>query len=153
MPGRQACRSSSGSPCGTGRAPGLPYSETIESGLYFRGATLAADKPKPILRAFRFPFVAYRKNSGLKVWGRTPAGNSAQVVIRYRANGGWSKIKTLRSAGNGVFSALIKTRKGKGDKGRLQAEVKGGSAKTLGQAKSLPFKLKPIKDYFQPPFG
>ena len=43
------------------RAPGLPYSETIESGLYFRGETLAADKPKPILRAFRFPFVAYRK--------------------------------------------------------------------------------------------
>ena len=135
------------------RTPGLPYSQTVESGLYFRGETLEADEPKPILRAFRFPFVADRKNSGLSVWGRTPASSSAKVVIRYRLKGGWRKIKTLQSSGNGIFKTFIKTRKGKGNKGAVQAEVKGGLAKTLGQAKSLPFKLKPIKDYRQPPFG
>jgi hypothetical protein len=135
------------------RAPGLPYSQTIESGLYFRGETLAADKPKPILRAFRFPLVAYRKKTGLKVWGRTPGSNSAKVIIRYRLNGGWRKIRAMRSAGNGIFTTFIRTRKGKRNRGAVQAEVKGGPAKTLGQSKSLPFKLKPIRDYFQPPFG
>ena len=135
------------------RAPGLPYSETIESGLYFRGNTLSADRPKPILRAFRFPLVSYRKKSGLSVWGRTPGSKSAKVIIRYRHKGGWGKIRTLRSGNNGVFSTFIRTRKGKGNKGSVQAEVKGGPAVTLGQHKSLPFPLKPIRDYFQPPFG
>ncbi len=135
------------------RAPGLPYSQTIESGLYFRGDTLAADQPKPILRAFRFPLVSYRKKAGLMVWGRTPASSSAKVVIRYRLNGGWQKIRTLKSGGNGVFKTFIRTRKGIGKKGSVQAEVKGGMAQTLGQRKSLPFRLKPIKDYRQPPFG
>jgi len=135
------------------RAPGLPYSQTIESGLYFRGGTLAADRPKPILRAFRFPLVSYRKKSGLNVWGRTPASSAATVVIRYRLNGGWQKIKTLRSGSNGVFNAFIRTGKGKGNRGYVQAKAIGGPAVTLGQSESLPFPLKPIKDYYQPPFG
>jgi len=135
------------------RAPGLPYSQTIESGLYFRGKTMAADRPKPILGAFRFPLVSYRKNSGLTVWGKTPAGSAATVVIRYGLNGNWQKIRTLRSGASGVFNVFIRTGKGKGNKGAVQAQVIGGPAVTLGQPKSLPFPLKPIKDYLQPPFG
>jgi hypothetical protein len=135
------------------RAPGLPYSQTIESGLYFRGKTLAADRPKPILRAFRFPLVAYRKGTGLLVWGRTPASSSAPVVIRYRLNGGWQTIRTIRSGSNGVFNVFVRTGKGKGNLGTVQAEVRGGPEVTLGQPESLPFPLKPIRDYLQPPFG
>lgn len=135
------------------RPKGLPYSETVESGLYFRGRNIAADKPKPILRAFRFPFVAHRRKSGLKIWGRTPASVSAKVVIKYRKKGGWRKVATLRAAGNGVFSKFVRTSLGKKNRGSVRAEVRGGKAKTLGQAKSLPFQLKPIKDYYQPPFG
>ncbi len=52
--------------------PHLPFSSTLESGLYFRGATIEQDQPKEILFAFRFPFVSYPGKKGLFVWGRTP---------------------------------------------------------------------------------
>jgi hypothetical protein len=135
------------------RAPGLPYSQTIESGLYFRGNTLAADRPKPFLKAFRFPLVAYRKATGLQVWGRTPSSRSAPVVIKYGLNGSWQTIRSLRAGSNGVFNLFIRTGKGKGNRGSVKAVVKGGSDITLGQPESLPFALKPIRDYYQPPFG
>ncbi len=56
------------------RPGGLPYSETIESGLYFRANKIENDRPKRTLAAFRFPQVAFAKPSrrAVLVWGRTP---------------------------------------------------------------------------------
>ena len=50
-----------------------------QSGLYYRGPSLDVLRPKPVLSAFRFPFVAYRHARSVSVWGRdatsaTPAG-------------------------------------------------------------------------------
>ena len=59
-----------------------PYPQTAtQSGLYLRGATIAQDKPKAILTAFRFPFVAYARKGGIFVWGRTPWGKPGRVVV------------------------------------------------------------------------
>ena len=64
-----------------------PYNETFESGLYLRGETLEQDRPKKVLRAFSYPFVANKTRSGFSFWGRTPDGS--------RPNSGRPKIKIL----------------------------------------------------------
>ena len=132
------------------RQPGLPYSETYESGLYFRGETTEQDRPKAILSAFRFPFTAKAVKKGLRVWGRTPDSSSAGVRVSYKFKGGWKTVGTVRAAGNGVFSKTIRTRKVTRNKGQARARLVGSGA---GQRQSLNFSLKPIKDFRQPPFG
>src|SRR5579859_1156221 len=62
-----------------------------QSGLYYYGATLAAQKPKPILEAFRFPFVAYRSGRNAAVWGRTPWGRPLGVVVEQQVGRRWLK--------------------------------------------------------------
>lgn len=136
------------------RPKGLPYNETFESGLYFRGPTMEKDRAKPFLKSFRFPFVAYRGGSGIRVWGRTASSLGGQIGIYYRLNGGFQRIKVLRADKNGIFTGLIKTRKGLKNKGALKAKVLSGPASDVaGQKGSLVFPLKPIKDFSQAPFG
>ena len=136
------------------RADGLPYSQTIEGGLYFRGPTVKQDRAKPILKAFRFPLTAARKRRGIALWGRTPSSRREKVIVQYARGGGWRKIATFRAGAGGVFNRFVKTRLGKGNRGRLRARVVSGSARNLGgQVTSMAYPLKPIRDYFQPPFG
>lgn len=127
------------------RADGLPYSQTIESGLYFRGPTLADDKPKRVLKAFRFPFVAFRKSKAISIWGRTPDSSRGKVSLWFRRGGGWKRLATVRADRNGIFRANVKTRLGTGNRGEVRARV--------GTEASIPFSLKPVKDFRQPPFG
>ena len=136
------------------RAYGLLYSQTIEGGLYFRGPTVKQDRAKPILKAFRFPLTATRKRRGIALWGRTPSSRREKVIVQYAHGGGWRKIATFRTGSGGVFNRFVKTRLGKGNRGRLRARVVSGSAKNPGgQVKSMAYPLKPIRDYYQPPFG
>lgn len=87
------------------RWPGSKF----QSGLYFRsGVRMALDVPKPTLTAFRFPFVAYRQRHGTFVWGRTPAGRPARVIIEQRWSAGWKRLATLRSNRYGIFSAVLR---------------------------------------------
>ena len=127
------------------RDSGLPYSQTIESGLYFRGRTLEKDRPKRVLKAFRFPFVAYRKTAGISVWGRTPDSSSGRVLLSYRLGGGWKDLGIVRASGGGVFRSVIKTELGGNMSGVVRAEY--------GPDLSLPFSLRPVKDRRQAPFG
>ncbi|MGB0120601.1 MAG: hypothetical protein WBP55_06585 [Solirubrobacterales bacterium] len=136
------------------REKGAPYSETFESGLYFRASSIENDKAKPFLKSFRFPFVAYRGGSGIRVWGRTASSLNGRVAIYYKLRGGFQKIKVMKTDKNGIFTGLIRTGKGKKNKGVLKAKVIGGAAsKVGGQQGSLNFSLKPIKDFRQAPFG
>lgn len=41
--------------------PNLPFRNTLQSGLYFWAPTVAEEQPKPAMYAYRFPFVAYRR--------------------------------------------------------------------------------------------
>lgn len=126
------------------RNPSLPYSQTLESGLYFRGATLDADKPKPFLSTFRFPFVAYPGKS-LAFWGRTPTSKGGKVKIQILAGGRWKLLTTVKADKSGIFRGAVKTTYGR--------DKKGGARAVFGKQITGNFSMRPIKDFYHPPFG
>jgi hypothetical protein len=115
----------------------------VQSGLWFRGKTMAQDKPKPALTAFRFPFVALRQHGRTLVWGRTPTSSAGTVVVERKASRGWRRVTTLHASRYGIFIARLASP----TKGYLRARV--GSP----TAKSLPFSLARVPDRFVRPFG
>jgi hypothetical protein len=124
---------------------GKPYSQSVQSGLYFRGATVEQDRPKLTLRAFRFPFVAFRRPHGIAVWGRTPDSGPGPVTISAERGSGWTRLRLLQADRSGIFHGLVRTPYGSGGTGRVKASYAG--------ADSVPFSLQPVRDFYQPPFG
>ncbi len=122
-----------------------PFNETLESGLYLRGATLEQDRPKQVLGAFRFPFVAYPGKGGLSFWGRTPTGRPGRVKIQIQSGGKWRTIVSAKAAKTGVFHGSARTRYGADRRGAARAVIAGRSAPA--------FSMKPVKDFYHPPFG
>jgi hypothetical protein len=119
-----------------------PPNGDYQSGLYYRGATLARDRPKPTLTAFRFPFVAYARNGGIYVWGRVPSSKPARVQIEVDSSGPWRRVRVLPANRFGIFEAL------------LPVSVRTGSVRAVvGDARSRPFSLKVPPDYPVTPFG
>ena len=125
--------------------PGQSFSETLQSGLYFRGATLEQDRPKPFLSAFRFPFVAYPRKGGLFFWGRTPTSEGGKVTIQILRHGSWRQASTVLAGADGVFSGVVPTTYGRDQEGKARARFAGTTAP--------PFSMRPVKDFSQPPFG
>jgi hypothetical protein len=115
-----------------------PLTTPYQSGLYFRDG-----RPKPSLQAFRFPFVAFRRDESVVVWGRTPAEKRGRVVVEQRSGGGWKQVGTLRSNSFGVFRGSFSAQSG----GALRARL--ASAPDA----SRPFSLKEPPDRFYRPFG
>jgi hypothetical protein len=113
------------------------------SGLYYRGATFAADRPKPSLAAFRFPFVAFPSGKRIYVWGRTPKGTPAAVLVEQQNGKRWKKLGTLRTDANGIFQARYKPV----SKGVLVR------ARTLTGGAAVPFSLRAQPDVPVNPFG
>lgn len=126
------------------RHPGQSFSEALESGLYFRGATLAEDRPKPLERAFRFPFVAYPGRK-LAVWGRTPNSRRGKVRIQVKSRRGWVTVRTLRADRAGIFEGRISTGYGRDHRGAARA--------VFAKQRSPAFSMKPVPDFYHPPFG
>jgi hypothetical protein len=124
-------------------ANGNSHSDTFESGLYFRCQTLSCDQPKPALKAFRFPFVAYRRGKRVAVWGRTPSSKRASVVVEQAAGRRWKRLAKLRANRYGIFSRRIRSSR----KGRVRARV------LKPAERSLPFSLKRPPDLPVNPFG
>jgi hypothetical protein len=124
--------------------PDLP----TQSGLYFRGASIAQDKPKPSLTAFRFPFVAYRQAGLVYVWGRTPWGKPSRVAIDQDVGGRWKRIVTLATDRYGIFSAMVAGRA----HGYMRASLVAAGVAVAG-SRSLPFSLRRPPDHFYNPFG
>jgi hypothetical protein len=118
-------------------------SQPVQAGMYYRGATLAQDRPKPILAAFRFPFVAYLGSGKVTVWGRTPDSLAHPVRIELSTPSGWKRIATLRTHAGGVFAATIRT------SARPASWVR---ARTNGRV-SPAFSLRRPPDYPVDPFG
>ncbi len=124
---------------------GQSFSETVQSGLYFRGATLVQDRPKEMLYAFRFPFVAYHRKAGLFFWGRTPTSERGRVAIQLWQHGHWRTRFIAHADAQGTFGGVIPTSYGSNKHGLARACFGGESAP--------PFSLHPVKDFRQPPFG
>jgi hypothetical protein len=118
--------------------------EMFQSGLYLRGPSgIASDKPKPALKAFRFPFVAFRqKNGAILYWGRTPAGVKKAVVVEQR-RGSWKRVATPAVDRYGIFSGRVKPRGG----GALRARL------TDRSDVSVPFRLTVPEDFRFCPWG
>jgi hypothetical protein len=130
-----------------------------QSGLYYDNApTLQGDKAKPLLNAFRFPFVAYmtpgtsasnraaaypKQGTNVVVWGRTPEESRARVIVQqWRANR-WRPIAVITTNRYGIFSRKLWTP----TKGPLRARS------LTKPATSRPFYLGRPKDRFVSPFG
>jgi hypothetical protein len=123
----------------------LPFSATYQGGLYFRGATLTEDRPKPSLQAFRFPFVAFDRRRGIAIWGRTPTSRRGRVLIQARRERRWRAIGAVRADRSGIFARLIRTRYGRRGRGAVRAVYR--------REASAGFSLREVPDYYQPPFG
>jgi hypothetical protein len=122
-----------------------PYGETLQSGLYLRGPTVAQDQPKEVLNAFRFPFVAYPGTKGLDFWGRTPTSRPGRVVIQALKKGHWRKVFVTKANKVGIFRGKAPTRYGSNHHGKIRAH--------FGKQDSVPFAMRGIPDFQHPPFG
>ena len=127
------------------RVPNRPFSETLQSGLYFRGPTPEEDRPKDVLYAFRFPFVAYPRDNGLLFWGRTPDSSGGEVVLQIHEQQEWRTLAVSLADESGIFQGVVPTHYGANEVGAVRAEYRGES--------SVPFSMRPVEDFRQPPFG
>lgn len=126
--------------------PQLPFSETLQSGLYFRGATVAQDQPKHAMFAYRFPFVAYPTKKGLFFWGRTPSSSGGKVILQVWRKKRWRKLHVVRANRVGIFKGrLRKVHYGRGKRGSARA--------VYAKQPSVPFSMRNVRDFLQPPFG
>jgi hypothetical protein len=90
-----------------------PMSKSLwQPGLYYAGRRgISNDRAKPILRAFRFPFVALPQPSNKKptvlLWGRTPNSRAASVVIERRSGKVWRRVTKIKANRYGIFRSSI----------------------------------------------
>jgi hypothetical protein len=115
----------------------------FQSGLYFfDGAGYRLRRPKPALRAFRFPFVAMKSQGGVLLWGRSRSARGASVTIQQTLGGRWRAVAKLRGNRFGVFQK------------RLHLPQRGRLRAVTGRDSSLPFAVKAPLDYpLDNPFG
>lgn len=124
---------------------GSQYDQSLQSGLYFRGPTVPQDQPKEVLGVFRFPFVAYPTDKGLQFWGRTPNSGPGKVVIQALRDGHWRSVFATRADEVGIFRGRAPTHYGRNKKGKIRAH--------FVKRNSVPFAMRGIPDFPQPPFG
>jgi hypothetical protein len=121
-----------------------PMASSIrQSGLYFNAATFAAAKLKPFRAAFRFPFVALRRGSGVYVWAHTPLGKPGLVSVQQTVTGRWTQVRKLRTDRYGIAQAVLKVK----PTGRFRAILVGDGTT------SLPFSMHVPPDGFYNIFG
>jgi hypothetical protein len=125
--------------------PNVPFNVSLQSGLYFWAPTVAAEQPKPMVAAYRFPFVALRRSNGLKFWGRTPNSRGGRIVLQARSGSKWRRIGVARADAAGIFKGLVRTGYGAGRRGAVRAH--------FGKSASPGFPMRPVGDFPQPPFG
>jgi hypothetical protein len=125
--------------------PNRPFSETLQTGLYFRGNSIEEDQPKELMYAFRFPFVAYPHRHGLLFWGRTPSSTPGKIVIQIWKGNRWRHVGTMHADSHGMFMGVAPTHYGNNKRGYARAVYRGQAA--------VPFSMHPVPDFYQPPFG
>jgi hypothetical protein len=114
-----------------------------ESGLYYHASSLSQARPKPVLTAFRFPFVAYLHGPTVSIWGRDATSSEARVTIQLRhENGSWRTVAYIVANSSGIFRATLKLRATRHDWLRAVAP---------GSDRSLPFSL--TAPYASPKIG
>jgi hypothetical protein len=120
--------------------------DVLQSGLYMRGKRgISSDKPKPALRAFRLPFVAFReKDRSISYWGRTPTSTKQAILVEQKRGVHWARVATPTVDRYGIFLGRVANAQGNG---ALRARLADGSDV------SLPFSLEVPKDFAFCPWG
>lgn len=125
-----------------------PSPSPYQCGLYFYSSSIQSARAKPVLTAFRFPFVAYlgKKKTTISVWGRDATSDKETVGIQVRRgkSGPWRSVARISSNANGIFQATLKLNATKKDWLRASA---------TGSGNSLAFSLKRSKDPHIGPWG
>ncbi len=106
-----------------------------KSGLYFHAASLSRAKPKPVLTAFRFPFVAYLHRSTVSVWGRDATSDKERVAIQLRQGKSWRTVAYVVANSNGIFKATLRLSATKQESLRAVAP---GSGRSLAFSLAVP---------------
>ena len=107
-----------------------------KSGLYFHASSLSRARPKPLLTAFKFPFVAYLHGSTVSVWGRDATSDKERVTIQLRhGRGSWRTVAYVVANGSGIFKATLRLHATKQDSLRALAP---GSGKSLAFSLTVP---------------
>jgi hypothetical protein len=88
---------------------------SIASGLYF-----SPRRPKPALRAFRFPFLVQGRGRRRLAWGIAPSRRRSGIGIQLRRHGRWGTVGRGRSRSGGEFRISLRTGAG------LYRAVQGG---------------------------
>jgi Cellulase (glycosyl hydrolase family 5) len=116
-----------------------PGPSPYQSGLYFHTQSLQNPRPKPVLTAFRFPFVAYLGRSTVRVWGRDATSDQQRVTVqrRHGKSGRWQTVGTIVANSNGIFQATLKLKATKKDWLRASAP---GSGKSLAFSLTVPHR-------------
>lgn len=125
--------------------PQRPFNETVQAGLYYWAANPAEMVAKPVMYAYRFPFLAIRNGKGLKYWGRTPNGQGGRIVLEAFRHGRWRKLGKAKANAVGIFKGKLKTSYGKTKKGSVRARY--------GAEASPGFPMKRVGDFAHAPFG
>jgi Cellulase (glycosyl hydrolase family 5) len=123
-----------------------PSPSPYQSGLYFHAGSLESARAKPVLTAFRFPFVAYLGKGTVTVWGRDATSDTEVVTVQRRHGkaGTWKTVALIRSNASGIFQANLKLKATKKD--WLRATTPDSEA-------SLAFSLTRPKDPNIGPWG
>jgi Cellulase (glycosyl hydrolase family 5) len=106
-----------------------PGPSPYQSGLYFHATSLDQARPKPVLTAFRFPFVAYLHKKTVSVWGRDATSDSETVTVQRRHGkvGHWRTVGNIATNADGIFEATLKLKATKKDWLRAIASGSGTS--------------------------
>jgi hypothetical protein len=92
----------------------------FQSGLYLNdGPGYSLDKPKGAATAFRFPFVAFRDQGRVLVWGRSPTQTRVQIRIEQLVGDAWRTVASFSSDTAGIFTASLRLTDGGSLRARL----------------------------------
>jgi hypothetical protein len=111
-----------------------------QSGLYRVDGT-----PKPMLAAFKFPFVALKVGTGVLIWGRTPDMKPATVLIEKKVGSRWVRATSLNASAVGIFTSTLKVKPLPKTTDVYRARI--------GSVAAVPFSIGPTKDVIVKPFG
>jgi hypothetical protein len=100
------------------------YDVSLQSGMFERGASVAEDRPKLALRAFAFPFTAYRRSGVVRLWGLAP--RAGRVVIEMRRGSTWRRVASVRARRDRLFLGRLRARVGVELRARQGLEASAG---------------------------
>lgn len=91
--------------------------------VYGGGLYNASGKPKPMMTAFAFPFVASVRGDRGFAWGRAPVSKRTRVIVEEASGRRWKRIGMAQTSKDGVFQLHFSAK----GHGTFRARISGGA--------------------------